>query len=344
MEPIVLKPSYPPRSTPIYFDLAPLVHLCQGRPGVIIADERIAKTHGVTLQQETHYEVIAIPNQKTREAKQLLEDTLLQKGFGRDALLIALGGGNLTDLVAFTASTYMRGVGCILIPTTLLAMVDAAIGGKTGIDTPLGKNLIGTFYLPEAIFIHLDYLKTLPERELEYGLSEILKMGLTFDAAIWQKASHWKEHLPFLIRASIAAKCKVVESDYEEKGGLRRILNFGHTVGHALETSLHLPHGEAVALGCMAESYLSHLLGYLSQENLQSILLLYRQLGYTFPPVKVQTLLETMARDKKGKEGKARFVLIDRIGHAVPFDGEYCRTAPLDILQKMFEWMQHGQH
>jgi 3-dehydroquinate synthase len=248
-----------------------------------------------------------------------------------------MGGGATTDLVAFIASTYMRGIPLVLIPTTLLGMVDASIGGKTGVDTPFGKNLIGTFYLPKAIFIEPELLKSLPEKEMKNGLSEILKYGLIEDASIWEKCARWKEEIFFLVHSSISCKVKIVGQDFEEKTGLRRILNFGHTVGHALELLSHyeMAHGEAVALGCMAESYLSHLLGYLSAHELEKILSLYRKLGYAFKKF-------ALSMDKKGKEGSFRFVLIDRIGHCVPFDGEYCRDVPRKELDQLIEWMKHG--
>lgn len=309
-----------------------------GQGAIVIADENIAASHGAALQKTLEGELIAIRAEKSRAAKEALEDALFKRKARRETLLVALGGGVLTDLVAFTASTYMRGVPLVLIPTTLLGMVDAAIGGKTGIDTPYGKNLIGTFYLPKAIFIEVAFLKTLSEAELKNGLSEILKYGLIEDAKIWQGAAHWKKELPALIRASIQCKCKVVEADFEEKTGLRRILNFGHTVAHALELLSHyqMPHGEAVALGCMAESYVSHRLGYLPKRDLDEIVSLYRNLGYSFPKHDPQAFLKAIAMDKKGKD---RFVLIDRIGHAIPFDGEYCRAVPRSEIEQMIAWM-----
>ncbi len=343
MERLILSPAITSPKTEIYFGLDQLVPTCQGKQGAIVVDQSIAKIHGLVIQKAIGFELIAIPNQKTREAKQALEDELFKCKMGKDSILIGMGGGALTDLVGFTASTYMRGVSLILIPTTLLAMVDAAIGGKTGIDTPFGKNLIGTFYLPKAIFIDTDLLKTLPEIELKNGLSEILKIGLVADPHIWEMATHWQQKLVSLIRATILAKCKIVEADFEEKTGLRRILNFGHTVGHALEllSDYQMPHGEAVALGCMAESYLSHLLGYLSKKDFETILILYEKLGYSFKKIDLTSLIDAMNRDKKGKMGKARFVLIDRMGHAVPFDGEYCREAPQRAIDQMIEWMQN---
>lgn len=343
METIFLSPHIAPPKTEIHFELEQLAETC-GPKGIIITDLAVAKSHGQEIQKKVPFELISIGPEKTREAKQALEDLLFSKKLGKDSVIVALGGGSLTDLVAFTASTYMRGVSLVLIPTTLLGMVDAAIGGKTGVDTPFGKNLVGTFYLPKAVFIEESFLKTLPEKEMKNGLSEILKYGLIADAALWKAAAHWKEKLAFLIHSSIRLKCQIVESDFEEKTGLRRILNFGHTVGHALEriSNYQMPHGEAVALGSMAESALSHFLGYMAKDVLDEILARYRTLGYAFRKVDLKNLQQYMSMDKKTKKGEARFVLIDRIGHALAFDGEYCRTVPQKEIDRMIEWMQHA--
>lgn len=327
--------------TTISWNLSALKPLCPPQKSVILADAHIFSTHGAFLQSFLGCELLPVPPQKTREAKQALEDTLLKRQFGKDSLFIALGGGTTTDLVGFLASTYMRGVRLIFVPTTLLAMVDAAIGGKTAVDTPFGKNLIGTFYLPEAIFIHTPFLQTLPDLEKQNGRSEILKYGLIAHPILWHQ---WDGPLEFLIEQSIETKLKIVREDLREERGLRHILNFGHTVGHALEllSQFQMPHGKAVALGCMAESMLSHLFGLLSATDLQQILQLYRKLGYTFEPFDPKALLNAMTFDKKTRDGQPRFALIDRIGHAAPFEGNYCTSVPLPTLQTMIDWMNHG--
>ncbi len=343
---LTLKPIIAAPQSEIYFSLEELQSTCHARSkrGVILVDEKISALHGAFIQNLLGYELIAIPARKTRESKQAVEDELLKRRIGKDAVFVACGGGVITDLVGFIASTYMRGAPLVLIPTTLLAMVDAAVGGKTGVDTSFGKNLIGSFYLPEALFIDAQFLGTLPEIEMKNGLSEILKYGLIQDSQIWEKSAQWKEELSFLIEASVACKVKIVEQDYEEKGGLRRILNFGHTVGHALEflSNYQMAHGEAVALGCMAESYLSHQLGYLSSKDLESILQVYRSLGYRFKKIEAKNFLEAMTMDKKSKMSEPRFVLIDRIGRCRAFDGEYCRTVPLKEMNALIQWMNHG--
>jgi 3-dehydroquinate synthase len=347
MEKLVLKPSTLPLETDIHFGLNHLTETCHAlsKHGAILADEKIAQTYGSSLQKALGYELITVPSgerYKTRETKAMLEDELLKRKLGRDCVLVAVGGGATTDLVGFLASTYMRGVPLVLIPTTLLAMVDAAIGGKTGVDTPFGKNLIGSFYLPKAVFIDFDLLKTLPEKEWKNGLSEILKYGLTYQPHIWEKRERWKEEIQPLIRASIHCKIEILEKDFKETG-LRHIFNFGHTVGHALELLSHfqMAHGEAVALGCMAESYLSHLLGYLSAHDLEEILSFFRKLGYTFKRIEAKSLIDAMGRDKKAKAGVPRFVLIDRIGHCLSFEGQHCLPVEKKELEKMIGWMNH---
>lgn len=350
MDKLTLEPKISPKKTKIYFDLNALVDVCKTKRGAIFADASIADTHGAILQKLLGYELIRVPRgekSKSREMKESLENELMQRGIGRDSTILAMGGGVTTDLVGFIAATYMRGVPLVLMPTTLLAMVDAAIGGKTGIDTPFGKNLIGAFYLPKAILIDLDFLKTLPEKELKNGLSEVLKYGLVQDAEIWKKCHlDVKEHLPFLVERSVQCKVEVCQKDFEEKTGLRRILNFGHTVGHALEliSNFTMSHGEAVALGCMAESFLSNHLGLLSKEELNDILKLYRKLGYGFKELDEKAFLKAIELDKKAKNGKARFVLIDRIGNAAAFHGEYCTEVSSQDLNELVHWMKHGQY
>lgn len=303
-----------------------LPEVCAGLKG------RIAIIKDPLIPQQFQGEQIFFELKKTREAKQFLEDQLLKSGFGRDSIFVAVGGGTTTDLVGFVASTYMRGVPLILVPTTLLAMVDAAIGGKTAIDTPFGKNLIGSFYLPKAILIDLDFLKTLPESERINGLSEILKIALVYDATILQ--------LPFeeqIIRA-ILAKVAVVELDPTEKG-MRRILNFGHTIAHAIEfcTQYSVAHGEAVALGCLAESYISLLMGLIRQEDFTYIMQLFPKFSWNFDR---NELLKAMRLDKKNAQGSIRFVLIDKIGHACECNGDYCREVPEAKIVEALQFME----
>jgi len=316
------------------------------RKAAIIADVNVASL-AKKLQDKIHAELFLFDGgeaAKTRKTKEQFEDLLLERGFGRDTLLIGLGGGVVTDFTTFLASTYMRGVSLILVPTSLLAMVDAAIGGKSAVDTPFGKNLIGSTYHPSHIFIDPDLLATLPEPEWTCGLAEILKYGLIADSAIWdlleENPTDWKSSLHSLLLSSIKAKLKIVAVDPLETKGSRRVLNFGHTIAHALETlsGYTLPHGEAVAIGCVAESALSYRLGYLSHSDFARIRSLFKKFPFSFAvPKDLANLIDAMRIDKKAKGGEPRFVLIDRIGSPVPFEGEYCRPVPTQELQTLIE-------
>lgn len=327
----------------IHYTLDRLPEICSNlsKRVALIADPKIASTYGREIATLLNSDLIETTGEKDRRAKEALEDALFAKNFGKDSLFIALGGGVTTDLVGFTASTYMRGVPFVAIPTTLLAMVDAAIGGKTAIDLPYGKNLIGSFYSPKATFINLSFLETLPPQEIKNGMSEILKYGLIDNPVIWDSFIKRPGEILPLIAASIECKLKIVEQDFQEKG-YRRILNFGHTVGHALEITQQMSHGQAVALGCMAESYLSHQLGYLSKNALENILSLYQSLGYAFKRVESSCFLESLMKDKKSLGGNIRCVLIDQIGHCVPFNEEYCTPVSVKEWMRLIDWINHG--
>lgn len=355
--------TYIPRVSPIrtefileenLFTSEKLAELCHtgGRRVVIVTATQLAKTVGAKLRSFLKAELITLPKGpcKTRKMKEYLEDELMQRKCNRDTLLIALGGGSLTDLVGFVASTYMRGIPLILIPTTLLGMADAAIGGKNGIDTSQGKNLVGTFYHPIAVFIDLQLLETLPPKEWLSGFAEILKHGLICDPELWELCEEsslsWQNPpiLKRLIRASIVAKMHILEEDIEELG-MRRILNFGHTVGHGLEvlSKFQMTHGEAVAIGCMAECWLSAHLGHLSPKTCERILALYQKCGYKkrLPNgFTRQKFSESLGLDKKALQGKPRFVLIERIGHPLSFDGAFCSPIEEKQFQAMLDWMQ----
>lgn len=302
---------------------------------VIVVDLAIKELYGDSLATQLNALLIPIPNIKSKETYEMILENLFQADCGRDTLLIALGGGVICDLVGFAAATYMRGIPLILIPTTLLAMVDAAIGGKTAIDTPLGKNLIGCMYYPKGIIADLDLLKSLPEHEWVHGLSEILKMGLIYDASIWDDLQGDER-----IYKAIRGKISIVEQDPTELG-LRRILNFGHTIGHGLEKIGGMPHGKAVALGCLAESHLSVQLKFLSSTDFKKIQLPFQNFSLQLPHSYTrEKLFQAMRHDKKKAGGKLRIVLIDRIGHALPFEGNYCRSVSETELIPTLEWLE----
>jgi 3-dehydroquinate synthase len=351
MNEVLIRPASPLPSTTLYIGRgllqgALLQECCRtlAERAVLVADETLKSTYANALARHVRAELLTIPSgeqAKTWERHAQLTDALCRLGCGRDTVLIALGGGAATDLVGFTASVYLRGVPLILIPTTLLGMVDAAIGGKTALNTSQGKNLIGTIYHPKAIVADLDTLQTLPKREWDNGLAEILKIGLTQDSSIWEMAEK-NGRDPALILKAIQGKVAVIEQDPEERG-IRRVLNFGHTIGHALEALSHygIPHGEAVALGCQAEAYVSAHLGYLSQEACTRIHAVYKDFSLRLPKTYTrQGLLEALLHDKKRAQGKTRIVLIDRIGHALPFAGAYCRSVTPEDLQTALDWME----
>ena len=302
----------------------------------LVADTALSDLYAKPLAQRIGADLFLIPSgekAKTWDALKRLTEQLIEKGHGRDTTLVALGGGSAIDLVGFTASIYLRGVSLVLLPTTLLGMVDAAIGAKTGINLTSGKNLLGTVYPPKAVIADLDLLQSLPKTELFNGMAEIVKMGLIADVSLLQMTD-----LDQLVLAAAKAKIVILEKDPLDRG-LRRILNFGHTIGHALEVvSLYrMSHGQAVSLGCVVESYLSMHLGYLPEKEFVRI-----------PPTPVRLpadydrkkLLQAMARDKKNQTGETRFVLIDRIGHAMSFDGEYCCSVALQDIDDALNWME----
>lgn len=241
----------------------------------------------------------------------------------RQSLLINLGGGVISDLGGFAASTYKRGIDFVHIPTTLLSQVDASVGGKTGIDLENIKNIIGTFTQPKAVFIEHEFLQTLPPRQILSGLAEMLKHGLIADADYWQKLkqSDLKNPTAELVYHSVEIKNNVVIADPHEKG-IRKSLNFGHTMGHAIETfSLMndedpLTHGEAIAAGMIAEAKLSHIKTGLSDEELTEITEIIMSLypKYEFNESCYGTLLGIMQKDKKNQSGKINASLLTSIG------------------------------
>lgn len=279
--------------------------------------------------------------EKTRERKAGLEDLLFSHNFGKDSCIIAMGGGVTTDLIGFLASTFCRGVPLVLIPTTLLGMVDAAIGGKTGVNTRFGKNLIGSFYPASKILIDPSVLNTLPPEELTNGSAEIIKYALIDSPTLFEKLQ--TSTLDQIVKECIAIKMRVVEEDFKEEG-LRRILNFGHTIGHAVERleNYRLSHGEAVAIGMLVESYLSVKMGHLSLQTFQEIEALVR--AFPFPlqfsdAVTKEAMISALSHDKKAAKGAVRFVLLNKIGACEPFDGDYCTSVPAPLLNETLDWM-----
>ncbi len=291
----------------------------------IIVDNNTAK-FCLPLLEFTDVNIVKIPDgeaHKNIETVQSIWQRLLQYGVDRHGLIINLGGGMVTDIGGFAASTYKRGLSFIHIPTTLLAMVDAAIGGKNGINFESYKNQIGTIVQPEAVFINPLFLNTLPENQLMSGIAEMIKHALI------AKPAHFKQIIDsplslehYLIAESAKIKEKIVQSDPYEKG-LRKILNFGHTFGHALEawyqsTRTSLTHGHAVALGMIAETYLSSLKTGLNSNEARKIIEEIVRL-YPVPDnlPAVDDLLSFMFHDKKNRNGKILSVLLKQTGQPV---------------------------
>ncbi|TDQ07163.1 3-dehydroquinate synthase [Pedobacter metabolipauper] len=249
--------------------------------------------------------------------------TLLDFEADRKCLMINLGGGVITDMGGFVASTYKRGIDFINIPTTLLAQVDASVGGKTGIDIDNVKNMVGAFTLPQAVFIESGFLKTLPKRELLSGFAEMIKHGLIVDQDYYKmlKKSDYKKISSDAIYRSVEIKNKVVTEDPHEKG-IRKILNYGHTIGHAVETYslIHdknpLTHGEAIAIGMVCEAYLSSNNNNLSHDELIDIsnYILTTYPKYTIKEDSFTDLLAFMKSDKKNENGQIMFSLLSSIG------------------------------
>jgi 3-dehydroquinate synthase len=261
----------------------------------------------------------------------LIFDTLLKHRADRKTTLVALGGGVIGDITGFAAATYQRGIPFIQVPTTLLAQVDSSVGGKTAINHPLGKNMIGAFYQPLRVIIDTDTLKSLPDREFRSGLAEVIKYGLILDAQFFD----WLEQnmaalvardasaLAYAIRRSCEIKANVVAGDEREtvKDGGRALLNLGHTFGHAIESALGYGvwlHGEAVACGMALAARLSHQLGLLTLADCRRSVELIAVAGLTtdLPDIAPDTMLEHMGRDKKNEGGTIRLILMKRIGEA----------------------------
>src|SRR5277367_1398429 len=274
-----------------------------------------------------------------------LSRSLVRAGIDRHALVIAVGGGVVGDVAGFAASTCQRGVALIQIPTTLISQVDSAVGGKTGVNLPEGKNLVGTFYPARLVIVDSAMLKPLPERQYRGGLAEVIKYGVIADVKLF---AYLEKNFDAVLRREPAAlaliiprcleiKAHVVSRD-ERESGLREILNFGHTFGHALESVTNyrvFQHGEAVAWGMMAAALLGHAAGITPERDAARIICLTRRLGSLPPWPKATTaqLISAMRSDKKTRAGKLRFVLSPGIGKARSYD-----TISLELLQRVLRF------
>ncbi|WP_349432360.1 3-dehydroquinate synthase [Methylomarinum sp. Ch1-1] len=329
------------RSYPIYIGasllqqqdlLARHVH---SKQVVIVSNETIAPLYLSALQRALigyQQETVIIPDgeqYKTLEYVGKIFDHLLEKKFSRNATLIALGGGVIGDMGGFAAACYQRGIAFIQVPTTLLAQVDSSVGGKTGVNHPLGKNMIGAFYQPQCVIADTGVLKTLPDRQLSAGIAEVIKYGLIRDLPFFE----WLERnmslllnrdddaLAYAIERSCQNKAEVVAED-EYESGVRATLNLGHTFGHAIETGVgygQYLHGEAVAIGTCFAADLSHRLGWLGEADVARISAIFKAAALPVIPPKAMTVdryIDLMSVDKKNVDGKIRVILLEALGKA----------------------------
>lgn len=329
------------RSYPIYIGAGLLqqpellTRHIQSKQVIVLTNDTVAPLYLQVVQQalqDYQHEVVIIPDGEEYKSLAYVTkvfDRLLEKKFSRNATLIALGGGVVGDMGGFAAACYQRGIAFIQIPTTLLAQVDSSVGGKTGVNHPLGKNMIGAFYQPQCVIIDTTVLNTLPDRELSAGIAEVIKYGLIRDPDFFS----WLERnmalliardddaLAFAIERSCQNKADVVAAD-EFESGVRATLNLGHTFGHAIETGMgygHYLHGEAVSIGTCFAADLSKRLGWLSDEDEARIVAILKAANLPVTPpdsMTVEQYINLMSVDKKNVDGKIRVILLQGIGKA----------------------------
>jgi 3-dehydroquinate synthase len=319
----------------------------------VVTTEDVWRLHGAALETQLsdhdHATLFFAGGEKNKRLAHVeaLAEQMMEQGADRTGLVIGFGGGIVTDISGFLAAIFMRGIPVLQIPTTLLAQVDAATGGKTGVNLAIGKNLVGSFHQPLAVLIDPEVLVTLPEREYRAGLFEVVKCGIIRDRELFDLlAERWREVLALqpdvvdeLIAGAVRIKAEVVTAD-EREGDLRRILNFGHTIGHALEAEteyVRMLHGEAVAWGMLAATRLAELTGHLDRAAGLRIAQAVQEYG-PLPEVKdlnADRLLARLASDKKTMQGKVHFVLPTEIGCVTVVSGlspELIRTAMTDTF------------
>lgn len=319
----------------------------KARQVLVVTNETIAPLYLDTILknlQKFDVETVILPDGeqfKTLEYVTHIFDKLLAGKFSRNATLIALGGGVIGDMGGFAAACYQRGIAFLQIPTTLLAQVDSSVGGKTGVNHPLGKNMIGAFYQPQCVIADADVLDTLDDRQLSAGLAEVIKYGLIRDSEFfeWLESNieallaRDKQALSFAIERSCLNKAEIVAVD-ETETGVRATLNLGHTFGHAIETGTGYGtylHGEAVAIGTCQAADLSRRKGWLNDADVERIIALFKKAKLpVHPPEQIDSdrFLELMAVDKKNVDGQIRLILLKKIGIA---------TLPVDVDQKLLE-------
>ena len=321
-------------------------------PKVLISDTNVGplyKEQVLSVLGECYYiEMPAGESFKTREMKQKIEDELLSNHFGRDVHIYALGGGVVLDLVGFLASTYCRGVRLTYLPTTLLAMVDVIVGGKTGVDTSQGKNMIGSFYTPSAVYVNLNTLQSLSIRDYTAGIQEIIKHGLLFDDSLLcylnkhTKALLAKDIsvLEYVIQKSIQMKARVITDD-EFESGKRGLLNFGHTVGHAIEkVSLYqVLHGHAIGIGMLIEAYIASGETALTKTILDFLKAYECLIDFSLFN-RVEDILDAMHWDKKNHSNSIQMVYLKNINTYQSHENQYTFPVTKEQVLHAFTWVK----
>jgi 3-dehydroquinate synthase len=317
----------------------------------VITDTHVAPLYAKRLTSALgNAELFTIPSgesAKTRETWGTLSDGLLAAGFGRDSLIVAIGGGVVGDMAGFVAATFMRGIPFIQVPTTLLAMIDASVGGKTGVDTPHGKNLVGAFHQPALVVADPQTLATLPAEHFRAGLAEALKHGVIADAAYFARIAESRDTtarddlaLTELVTESVRIKASVVARD-ERESGLRKVLNFGHTLGHAIESvsNYSLLHGEAVAIGMSLEGEIAERVGVAKPGTATAIRDALARIGLptSFPSLDRGAVLSATKSDKKAKAGRAEYALPSMIGAMAGESSGWSIPVADDIVASVLE-------
>lgn len=328
---------------------------------IIITDSRVKELYANKLKNfldKNAFECNIITfkpgeKSKTQVTKTAIEKKMLNLSCDRNTMIIALGGGVVGDMAGFIAATYMRGISYINIPTTLLAMVDSSVGGKTAIDTKQGKNLIGAFWQPSAVLVDLDYLKTLPKNHYKNGLVEAIKIFLIADVKYFNYLekninkilSEDKTILQKIITRAIKLKAEIVSKDIKDNH-TRMKLNFGHTIGHAIEHASHykLLHGYAVGLGILIECRIAIMHGLLSREDyarIENILMLLDITNKLLKNIKVKSIMKSMQLDKKSVDHQSRFVLLKKVGQVSIENKMITHTVKDQVIkQAILEFME----
>jgi 3-dehydroquinate synthase len=290
---------------------------------LLLVPKELAKQFQVQALAKANLRIVEIPTGEAAKSPEYLLkmwEVCAEFGLTRSDCIIGIGGGSATDLAGFVAASWLRGISWHAIPTSLAGMVDAAIGGKTGINSPHGKNLIGAFHSPSSVVIDEEFLRSLSARDFNAGMAEVIKSGFIADPKILELALDAKANIAELIARSIAVKAQVVSADFKE-GRLREILNYGHTLGHAIEKNedYKLRHGEAVAIGLVFAAELSNIVGGLSSAAVEQHreLLIKFELPTTYRPDALPKLLELMAGDKKSRGSALRFIGLEDIAKPI---------------------------